>query len=915
MVVVCLVAGGLVRAAEPRVVFDIPRMENITIDGKADDWGDGGFRVEVMTPVSGQLQPADKGDAKFRLGWNDQGLLLMVSMKDDIEAKDSSGELASADYVEMHVADRLNSRNRYRVVVFPGHDPENPKKQRRIFDPFYSLRTLKLDLASQKVQGGYVLEAMLPWQNLWFKPVEGGEIGLQLCVNDCDGPGVQTKLAWYSGCEANLSESGMQRVRLSGKGSPSVVLSAIARARENKFFVSLLAEGSQVGKQVDISHPGGVLASGHLRSAGGRTVADMELPAWLLEGDWSALEIGIKGKPETKVILTPLILFGGTGHLAKWVTASSNWRSWSLEALAELSSKLPSGDSAPLASARFAIASHLKGRFLDEALNAEDASATAAFSRPIIDLASTAGVTTAWAKKLHSAFVPDGVPLASLSQWDVGELFTALSSLEDAALPDLVAGYVNATTAWQSWSPSALALRCLSYLKGESPAGMSARRRIADYVQAKYLADDASIKSVELYVWRLFAQSLGSDLDVERQKVWLRKLQGALANKPEEIGRMSAGTAFEFSAVLSLLGGRDKARDFARSWLKEHRVRAGSQPIVPTCRLMVVARIMSDPELASIMEDFEKAWTSGGRASRLSPVECEGAAKVWLYANNKEKAGEWAMRALAARLRTANVTGKQLAENARLLQSTGRTGKDISIEAYAEVLAGLARAGKISSDWHWTCYRDLAQLLGTGDTQQQLRAVLVDGEGYVRLGVARILSWSYRLTGGLDQWCTHVDSQINSSKGDKKALWLIARADAESAAAGSGHSMRGKKWLQEAIATAQSAACRIQAIESLVNVHFGAGEYEPALSYLASARGQFVNSPDEARIDALACVIREAKAKAEDRARRTAERSHRAHVSELERRLQAAGEKGDKEAIRRYERLVKQSKETGNNNR
>ena len=35
-------------ATDKPPVFDIPRMEGVAIDGKADDWGGGGFRVEMM---------------------------------------------------------------------------------------------------------------------------------------------------------------------------------------------------------------------------------------------------------------------------------------------------------------------------------------------------------------------------------------------------------------------------------------------------------------------------------------------------------------------------------------------------------------------------------------------------------------------------------------------------------------------------------------------------------------------------------------------------------------------------------------------------------------------------------------------------------------------------------------------------
>jgi hypothetical protein len=71
MAIVAAVGG--VEAAEP-LLFDIPRLEKIAVDGKPADWGERGFRVELLQGVDGTLKPAEESDARFRLGWDSRGV-------------------------------------------------------------------------------------------------------------------------------------------------------------------------------------------------------------------------------------------------------------------------------------------------------------------------------------------------------------------------------------------------------------------------------------------------------------------------------------------------------------------------------------------------------------------------------------------------------------------------------------------------------------------------------------------------------------------------------------------------------------------------------------------------------------------------------------------------------------------------
>ena len=80
-VLVCLLglAGTRVGAAtENDLVFDVPRLDGITIDGKGDDWGDGGFRGETLASSTYPIPSARDFDAAFRLGWETRGLLLLA---------------------------------------------------------------------------------------------------------------------------------------------------------------------------------------------------------------------------------------------------------------------------------------------------------------------------------------------------------------------------------------------------------------------------------------------------------------------------------------------------------------------------------------------------------------------------------------------------------------------------------------------------------------------------------------------------------------------------------------------------------------------------------------------------------------------------------------------------------------------
>jgi len=204
-------------------LFDVPRLENITIDGDAEDWGDRGFCVGVLGDPTGKVKPATDLDVTFRLGWDDRGLLLLISVTDDIFDEAESG-FWTKDSVEIFYAPYRGAPDLFQAVISPGMDPRHPELRVSLHD-FRTTPALKKNPGSvtavrTKRANGYTLEVLLPWENLAIEPKNGREMAFQIYVNDADG-GFRTQVLWYP-VPGGQNTLNMHRLRLAGRPSPPI---------------------------------------------------------------------------------------------------------------------------------------------------------------------------------------------------------------------------------------------------------------------------------------------------------------------------------------------------------------------------------------------------------------------------------------------------------------------------------------------------------------------------------------------------------------------------------------------------------------------------------------------------------------------------------------------------------------------
>jgi len=296
-------------------VYDIPLMENVAIDGKADDWGGRGFRVELLAPVGAPIKSTADHDARFRLGWNKEGLLVLVSVRDNVWLEhEDPGWLWKYDGVELFLAPQRNAEDLCQWIVSPGMTAEQ-KELRTQFCEFRKDETLKklptaIEVARTKTQDGCLIEVLLPWDSLAIDPKTGREVGFQLWANDLDSKEEEDRrrAAWYPGDATQFHHDQMYSVRLSEEASPAVeVLTRVEYVWPLRHELSISAPADKQGALLEVLGKDRTLATQRLALIGGHARADITLPVGAFELTLSELRIQVDGKMVGRIALPEIV--------------------------------------------------------------------------------------------------------------------------------------------------------------------------------------------------------------------------------------------------------------------------------------------------------------------------------------------------------------------------------------------------------------------------------------------------------------------------------------------------------------------------------------------------------------------------------------------------------------------------------
>jgi pimeloyl-ACP methyl ester carboxylesterase len=273
-------------------IFDIPNLDSIQIDGKGDDWADHGFRVDALASSDGFEVPASEYNARFRLAWDNRGLLILVTVHNSSPAEMADPtELWRGDAVELCLAAELESPSHFQVIVAPGTDAAHNHVRTAISDyrkpatahgPLPS-PPIQITAERTKIAEGYVMEILVSWSTLQITPQFGTTVALQVTIDaqrhDTDGGNDQLRLPWFPSLDSIRDTTKMYTLRLADHPSPPVQLAASAAySRFRRLRVDVVTAAELAGKTIHIISPDGATATANIDSQPVPAVTTLDLP-------------------------------------------------------------------------------------------------------------------------------------------------------------------------------------------------------------------------------------------------------------------------------------------------------------------------------------------------------------------------------------------------------------------------------------------------------------------------------------------------------------------------------------------------------------------------------------------------------------------------------------------------------------
>jgi outer membrane protein assembly factor BamB len=208
----------------PLPTLDIPKV-NVKIDGKMDDWGKGGLKLQSLPAHEGKMRAPANFDASLRIGWTEKGVAVLIAVKDSvINESPHQGQLWRGDAVLMFMTPKIGTVDVQWLIIAPGASTKHTKLRHRFRDYRKTGKKVKLtaDLASKKTADGYVIEVLVPWATADIKPEIGRMFGMQFLVFDHDGKETKSTVAkWHPAGHPLGRQAGLayQSFRLAEKAS------------------------------------------------------------------------------------------------------------------------------------------------------------------------------------------------------------------------------------------------------------------------------------------------------------------------------------------------------------------------------------------------------------------------------------------------------------------------------------------------------------------------------------------------------------------------------------------------------------------------------------------------------------------------------------------------------------------------
>jgi len=179
-----------------------------------------------------------------------------------------------------------------------------------------------------------------------------------------------------------------------------------------------------------------------------------------------------------------------------------------------------------------------------------------------------------WADKLYSVFGAETF-LAKMDLDTCRRTASMLRMLSPQKGDTLIASWCEKTAALGSVKPDVL-VGVAGELAKMSDAGKKAHLRLAEHVEAKYMANDAAIRSLSQRVWSGLIGSFAAGLPKEMRNAWADKLHSAFGAKTL-LAKMNLQDCRRIASMLDALC-RGRGAAFVASWTEHNNTWRSFKP-------------------------------------------------------------------------------------------------------------------------------------------------------------------------------------------------------------------------------------------------------------------------------------------------------------------------------------------------
>ncbi len=170
-----------------------------TIDGVLDEWDMDRYFADAVVYGDSQWKGEDDLSANFMLGWDENYLYIAAKVKDDKYVQKSSGKnLFKGDSIEILLDTSVSndfyleelSKDDFQLGISPGSPkPGNDSEAYLWYPETYADEENGVKIGTMQIDGGYRIEAKIPWDVFRTNPDEGDHYGFDFSISDNDKSG------------------------------------------------------------------------------------------------------------------------------------------------------------------------------------------------------------------------------------------------------------------------------------------------------------------------------------------------------------------------------------------------------------------------------------------------------------------------------------------------------------------------------------------------------------------------------------------------------------------------------------------------------------------------------------------------------------------------------------------------------